>query len=39
MGGITPVDCTKSGAYLEFFGLGGQCGLEQGLVAGLKQGP
>jgi hypothetical protein len=23
MGGITPVDCTESGAYLEIFGLGG----------------
>lgn len=23
MGGVTPVDCTKSGAYLEIFGLGG----------------
>jgi hypothetical protein len=39
MGGITPVDCTKSGAYLEIFGLGGECGLEQGLEAGLKQDP
>ncbi len=37
MGGITPEDCTKSGAYLVILGLGGQCGLEQGLEAGLKQ--
>ena len=37
MGGITPQDCTKSGAYLEILGLDGECGLEQGLEAGLKQ--
>ena len=37
MGGITPVDCTKSGAYLVILGLDGECGLEQGLGAGLKQ--
>ena len=37
MGGITPQDCTKSGAYLVSLGLDGECGLEQGLEAGLKQ--
>ena len=37
MGGITPEDCTKSGAYLEILGLEGECGLEEGLQAGLKQ--
>ena len=39
MGGITPEDCTKSGAYLVILGLDGECGLEQGLEAGLKQDP
>ena len=37
MVGITPEDCTKSGAYLVIFGLGGECGLEQGLEEGLKR--
>ena len=37
MGGITPEDCTKSGAYLVILGLGGECGLEQGLEEALKQ--
>ena len=36
MGGITPEDCTKSGAFLVILGLGGECGLEQGHKAGLK---
>ncbi len=36
MGGITPEDCTKSGAFLVILGLGGECGLDQGHEAGLK---
>ena len=39
MGGITPQDCTKSGAFLVILGLGGECGLEQGLEEALKQDP
>lgn len=37
MVGITPEDCTKSGAYLEILDLGEQCGLEQGLEVGLMR--